>query len=102
MEKEFYRDALAARGLRLLIPDAPDRAEVPRVICEELVLGQLEESSRETYRRVIADLVARGAEGIILGCTEIGLLIGQADSRCRCSTRRRFTRGRPGRVAVSS
>ena len=50
------------------------------MIYEELVLGKLEESARETYRRVIADLVARGAEGIILGCTEIGLLIGQADS----------------------
>ena len=100
MEKEFYRDALAARGLRVLIPDAPDRAEVHRVIYEELVLGKLEDSSRETYRRVIADLVARGAEGIILGCTEIGLLIGQADSPVPVFDTAAIHARAAGRVAV--
>jgi len=100
MEKEFYRDALAARGLRVLIPDAADRAEVHRVIYEELVLGKLEESSRETYRRVIADLVARGAEGIILGCTEIGLLIGQADSAVPVFDTAEIHARAAGRVAV--
>jgi aspartate racemase len=80
MEQAFYRDRLAGHGLRVLVPDAADRAEVHRVIYEELCLGLVRDDSRELYRQVIERLVAAGAEGIILGCTEIELLIGAADS----------------------
>ncbi|RWZ51180.1 aspartate/glutamate racemase family protein [Labedella phragmitis] len=80
MEQDFYRDRLTSLGLEVLIPDAPDRAEVHRIIYEELVLGVVTEPSRATYRAVIERLVAAGADGIILGCTEIELLVGQQDS----------------------
>jgi aspartate racemase len=80
MEKEFYRRRLESHGLSVLIPEEDDRTEVHRVIYEELVLGRIEETSQATYRRVIADLIAHGAEAIIFGCTEIGLLVSQSDS----------------------
>ena len=80
MEQDFYRDRLAGHGLTVLVPDADDRAEVHRVIYDELCRGTIREESREFYRQVIDRLVAAGAEGIILGCTEIELLIGPADS----------------------
>jgi len=80
MEQDFYRDRLEAHGLRVLVPDTADRADVHRIIYDELCLGVLEEGSRQTYREVIARLVAAGAEGVILDCTEIELLIGEADS----------------------
>jgi aspartate racemase len=80
MEKEFYRQRLESHGLSVLIPEEADRDEVHRVIYEELVLGRIEDASRDAYRRVIADLIARGAEAIIFGCTEIGLLVSQSDS----------------------
>jgi len=80
MEKAFYRDRLDAAGLDILIPDAADRREVHRVIYEELVAGKIEEASRAAYREVIARLVERGAEAIVLGCTEIMLLVDQSDS----------------------
>lgn len=80
MEQDFLRDRLSAHGLTVLVPDAPDRAEVHRVIYEELVLGVVRDTSRAAYRAVIERLVAAGAQGVILGCTEIELLITQADS----------------------
>ncbi len=81
MEQTFYRARLEEQhGLEVLIPEADDRAEVHRVIYEELVAGRIEPSSREAYRGVIARLAARGATAIILGCTEIMLLIGPEDS----------------------
>jgi aspartate racemase len=80
MEQHFYRDRLAAYGLDVLVPDHDDRADVHRIIYDELVLGEVREQSRATYRRVIDRLVEAGAEGVILGCTEIELLIGAADS----------------------
>lgn len=80
MEKAFYRDRLVAAGLEVLIPDAADRREVHRVIYEELVAGKIEATSRAAYRDVIARLVERGAEAIVLGCTEIMLLVDQSDS----------------------
>ncbi len=80
MEQDFYRDRLAGHGLRVLVPDAADRAVVHRIIYEELCLGVVREASREAYRQVIERLVAAGAEGVILGCTEIELLVGAADS----------------------
>jgi aspartate racemase len=66
--------------LQVLIPEEAERTEVHRVIYDELVLGRIEEASRVAYRRVVAGLVAQGAEAIIFGCTEIGLLINQSDS----------------------
>ena len=82
MEQDFYVGRLEERhGLAVLTPPADDRELVHRVIYEELVLGRTLEPSRVAYRRVIEDLVARGAEGVILGCTEISLLVGPADAR---------------------
>jgi aspartate racemase len=80
MEQDFYRDRLAGHGLRTLVPDTEDRAQVHRIIYEELCLGIVTDESRQAYRDVIGRLVAAGAEGIILGCTEIELLIGSEDS----------------------
>ncbi|MGW6690005.1 aspartate/glutamate racemase family protein [Streptomyces sp. NPDC054961] len=80
MEQEFYRGRLAAGGLDVLVPDAEGRALVHHVIYEELCLGIVRDASRTAYRRVVEDLVAAGAEGIVLGCTEIELLIGPEDS----------------------
>jgi len=81
MEQSFYRARLEEQhGLEVLIPGEEDRAEVHRVIYEELVAGRIEAASREAYRGVIARLAARGATAIILGCTEIMLLIGPEDS----------------------
>jgi aspartate racemase len=80
MEQDFYRDRLAAHGLDVLVPAADDRAEVHRIIYEELVVGVVREESRRRYRDVIERLVDRGAEGVVLGCTEIELLVGQDDS----------------------
>ncbi|KOV37713.1 racemase [Streptomyces sp. XY431] len=80
MEQDFYRDRLASHGLDVLVPDRAGRALVHRVIYEELCLGVVREDSRAEYRRVIAELVAEGAEGVILGCTEIELLVGPGDS----------------------
>ena len=64
----------------MVVPDAGDRALVHRVIYEELVQGKIVPASRDAYRDVIARLVARGAEGVILGCTEIMLLVPPQDS----------------------
>lgn len=80
MEKPFYADRLAAHGIRTIIPDAEERRVVHDVIYEELVHGIVRDESRERYREIIAGLVDRGAEGIILGCTEIELLIGAGDA----------------------
>ncbi len=77
MEQEFYRDRLAEHGLNILIPPADDRAVVHRVIFEELVLGDVREESRAEYVRIIDGLAARGAQGVIEGCTEIGILVQQ-------------------------
>jgi aspartate racemase len=80
MEEAFYRDRLAGSGLRVLVPDAADRDEVHRIIYEELCLGVVRDESRDTFRQIIERLVAAGAEGVVLGCTEIELLVGPADS----------------------
>lgn len=80
MEKEFYRGRLEKRHqLKVLVPDQEKREAVHQVIYDELVKGKIEGNSREMYREVISSLVARGAQGIVLGCTEIGLLVKQED-----------------------
>ncbi len=81
MEQDFYKGRLAsAHGLDVLVPDETDRADVHRIIYEELVQGLVEPGSRAIYRDVMARLVERGAEAIILGCTEIMLLVRPEDS----------------------
>ncbi|WP_327162256.1 aspartate/glutamate racemase family protein [Streptomyces zaomyceticus] len=80
MEQDFYRGRLEAGGLDVRTPEAEGREIVHRVIYEELCLGIVREESRTAYRKVIEGLVADGAEGVILGCTEIELLIGSEDS----------------------
>jgi len=81
MEEEFYRGRLTDRfGLRVLTPDKADREMVHRIIYEELCLGIIREESRAVYREVMARLVGQGAQGIILGCTEITLLVGPDDA----------------------
>ncbi len=79
MEMEFYKAALAERGIEVLIPDADDREYVDRVIYDELVAGVIRDESRAGFIRIIGDLVSRGAEGVILGCTEIPLLVRESD-----------------------
>ncbi len=79
MEHDFYKDRLVAHGLDPVVPEKADREEVSRVIFEELCLGKLLDTSRDTYVRIIEDMAKTGAQGVILGCTEIGLLIGAQD-----------------------
>ena len=81
MEQDFYKGRLATRfGFEVLTPDADDRRQVHDIIYRELVAGVVRDASRQVYRDVIARLVARGAEAIILGCTEIMLLVRPEDS----------------------
>jgi aspartate racemase len=81
MEEPFYRDRLEERhGIRVLVPPLRDREEVHRVIYQELVLGKIREESRTSFARIVAELVQEGAQGVILGCTEIGLLLRQEDT----------------------
>lgn len=80
MEQDFYRGRMAKAGLDVIVPDEAGRAAVHRIIYDELVQGVIREDSRGAYRQVIAALVDRGAEAIILGCTEIMLLVGPEDS----------------------
>jgi aspartate racemase len=81
MEQDFYVGRLRdMHGLEVLVPDELDRRLVHEVIYEELCIGIVNDASREQYRRVMADLVRRGAEGILLGCTEIDLLVGADDA----------------------
>jgi len=80
MEQDFYRDRLVSRGLTVLVPEASDRALVHSVIYDELCRGIITDSSRAAYINVINRLAESGAEGVILGCTEIELLISQEDT----------------------
>ena len=86
MEQDFYIGRMRERfAIELLVPDAPARAEVHRVIYEELCRGRILDSSQDFYRRVVQDLADQGAEAIILGCTEISLLLDPADPVCGLS-----------------
>ena len=75
MEQDFYKGRLLTHGLQVITPDECNRTEVNRIIYDELCLGVIKEHSRQKYNEIIQELVGRGAEGVILGCTEIGLLI---------------------------
>jgi aspartate racemase len=79
MEKAFYADALAEKGIRVLVPGAEERRFVDGVIYQELVVGQVREASRRRFVEIIEGLAARGAQGVILGCTEIPLLVREQD-----------------------
>ncbi|MGA9701009.1 aspartate/glutamate racemase family protein [Pseudomonas sp.] len=75
MEQDFLKARLAAQGLTVLVPEADERQAVHRIIYDELCVGVISDASREVYLRVIESLAARGAQAIILGCTEISLLV---------------------------
>jgi aspartate racemase len=82
MEQPFYRQRLMdGYGLEVLVPDAEDRQTVHQIIFQELCLGTIVPDSRAAYLRIIHDLAARGAQAVILGCTEIGMLVRQTDTR---------------------
>lgn len=81
MEQDFYKGRLTQHfGLNVITPDTADGAEIHRIIYEELCLGNIQTRSRKTYLDVIDRMAAQGAEAIILGCTEIGLLVQQVDT----------------------
>lgn len=80
MEGKFYQARLEQHGLTVLIPEDDEREIIHRVIYDELVVGEINPASREAYRRIIASLVQAGAGGVVLGCTEIGLLVKPDDS----------------------
>ena len=80
MEQDFYRARLEARGIRVLVPEADDRATVHRIIYDELCLGDIRPTSRTAYLDIIGRLAAAGAQGVVLGCTEIPLLVSAGDT----------------------
>ena len=79
MEKDFFKDILSAHSIETILPNAEERDEIHRIIYEELAQGEFKKSSKESYLKIIDRLILNGAEGIILGCTEIPLLINQND-----------------------
>lgn len=80
MGQAFYREKLTQAGIEVLVPEGKDAELVNRVIYDELCLGILSEKSKRSYLRIIGQLTEQGAQGIVLGCTEIGLLIRQEDT----------------------
>ncbi|MCT2535343.1 aspartate/glutamate racemase family protein [Aquibacillus koreensis] len=80
MEQDFYTSRIDSNGIKVLVPNKEERNNVNKIIYEELCLGHLNHSSKDYYKTVIQHLVDAGAEGIILGCTEIGLLVKPEDS----------------------
>jgi aspartate racemase len=82
MEQSFYRHRLMdSYGLKVLVPDEEDRQTVHQIIFQELCLGDIMPDSKATYLRIIQELAERGAQAVILGCTEIGMLVSQSDTR---------------------
>ncbi|OUA94908.1 aspartate/glutamate racemase family protein [Bacillus thuringiensis] len=79
MEQDFYKSRIEENNIKVIVPSEKNRKEINKVIYTELCLGKILSQSREYYKRVIEELVQKGAQGIILGCTEIGLLIKQED-----------------------
>ena len=80
MTQDFYKDRITQNDIEVIIPDTDDIELVNSVIYDELCVGKINEDSRKEYVRIINDMKEKGAEGVILGCTEIGLLIKQSDS----------------------
>jgi len=83
MEQDFYKTRLQEHGLEVLIPNKPDRELVHSIIYNELCLGECKEASKERYLEIINKLSLKGAEGVILGCTEIGMLVKQSDTEVK-------------------
>ncbi|ODA41812.1 Aspartate racemase [Desulfosporosinus sp. BG] len=79
MEQDFYKSILETQGIKVLVPKETDKVIVNTVIYNELCLGKIVDESRARYKRIIQDLIGQGANGIILGCTEIGLLVKPED-----------------------
>ncbi len=80
MEQDFYKAKLTERAIRVIIPDEAERRRINEIIFQELCLGQIRRESKEFFLSVISRLAGQGAQGVILGCTEIGLLINQEDT----------------------
>jgi aspartate racemase len=80
MSQDFYRDRLASHGLEIIVPETQDQEIINDVIFNELIQGKVLESSRKKYLNIINSLVSQGAQGVILGCTEIGILIRMQDT----------------------
>ncbi|WP_226682903.1 aspartate/glutamate racemase family protein [Sutcliffiella horikoshii] len=80
MEQDFYKSRLEMNGIKVIVPNEKERETINKVIYEELCLGNIQQKSRDYYKRVIQGLIDSGAKGIILGCTEIGLLVKPEDS----------------------
>ena len=80
MEGNVYREVLSARGIEALIPDARDTDRINTIIFEELVKGILKNSTREYFRSVVAELADRGCDAVVMGCTEIPLILRQEDT----------------------
>ncbi len=80
MEQAFYRERLERAGIRVLVPDQEERDEIHRIIYEELCQGDIRPDSRAVFQAVVDGLATRGAQGALLGCTEIGLLLKQSDT----------------------
>lgn len=83
MNKPFYREGLASHGIDVVTPNEEDKAYIVKVIFEELSIGKLTDESRKGYLKIIDKLVAQGAQGIVLGCTEIPLLVRQEDTEVK-------------------
>lgn len=84
MEQDFYKGRLTENyGLNVVVPDVEDRQVVHRVIYEELCLGEIKPNSKAEYLRIIDSLAEQGAEAVILGCTEIGMLVSQDDTKVK-------------------
>ena len=81
MEQDFYKSRLELNGIKVIVPNADERELINKIIYEELCLGKIHQESRDYYKKVIQGLIELGAEGIILGCTEIGLLVKPEDSK---------------------
>ncbi|ASS64105.1 MULTISPECIES: aspartate/glutamate racemase family protein [Bacillus] len=81
MEQDFYKSRIASHDINVIVPDDDERELINNIIYQELCLGEIKQSSKNIYKKIINNLVNRGAEGIILGCTEIGLLVKAEDSK---------------------
>ena len=101
MEQAFYRERLEQQGIRVLIPEESQRERVHGVIYDELCLGQIRDDSRQVYLDIVASLAERGARGVILGCTEIGLLIQAADTEVALYDTTRIHAEQAVRVALA-
>lgn len=80
MEQDFYRERLEQAGIQVIVPEEPEREVIHRVIYEELCQGEINQASKQAYLEIVTSLTERGAQAVILGCTEIGLLIRQEDT----------------------